>query len=163
MTMDTKAILTFAILVGLSTASARAADACDVLAARVIRDTGASLAGRAGPFAVFRAEDAERMSLDCRKPARITVASRDREPPPAYFVLVGRAARALAGADPAGAEVLALALHQASLLASAPRRGDTGRAVMQCETGPRTDGLREDLTVCRIAPRTGLSRIRRAG
>jgi hypothetical protein len=59
--------------------------------------------------------------------------------------------------------VLALNLHQASLLANAPRRGGSGRAVMLCETGPRTDGLREDLTVCRVAPRTGLSRIRRAG
>lgn len=147
----------------LSPAQARAADACDALTARVIRTTGASLAGRAGPIAVFRAQDAERMSLDCRAPARITVASIDREPPPAYFVLIGRAARALAGTDPAAAEVLALNLHQASLLASVPQRGGTGRALMLCETGPRTDALREDLTVCRIAPRAGLSRIRRAG
>lgn len=163
MTLATKTILTFAVLTGLTTAPVQAADACDVLTARVIRDTGASLAGRAGPYAVFRAEDAERMSLDCRNPARITVASRDREPPPAYFSLIGRAARALAGADAAAAEVLALNLHQASLLANAPRRGDTGRALMLCETGPRTDALREDLTVCRVAPRAGLSRIRRAG
>lgn len=163
MTSGTKTILTLAIVTSLGTAPVQAADACDVLAARVIRDTGASLAGRVGPYAVFRAEDAERMSLDCRKPARITVASRDREPPPAYFVLVGRAARALAGADPAAAEVLALTLHQASLLADAPRRGASGRSLMLCETGPRTDGLREDLTVCRVAPRAGLSRIRRAG
>jgi hypothetical protein len=147
----------------LGPAQAHAADACDALAAKVIRTTGASLAGRAGPVAVFRAQDAERMSLDCRAPARITVASLDREPPPAYFVLIGRAARALAGADPAAAEVLALNLHQASLLASAPQRGGTGRALMLCETGPRTDALREDLTVCRIAHRAGLSRIRRAG
>ena len=34
---------------------------------------------------------------------------------------------------------------------------------MLCETGPRTDGLRDDLTVCRLAHRPGLSRIRRAG
>ncbi|MCJ2089023.1 hypothetical protein MKK88_24000 [Methylobacterium sp. E-005] len=163
MTSATKTILTFALLAGLSTASAHAADACDALAAQVIRSTGASLAGRAGPYAVFRAEDAERMSLDCRKPARITVASRDREPSRAYFTLIGRAARALAGADAAAAEVLALNLHQASLLANAPRRGGTGRTVMLCETGPRTDALSEDLTVCRVAPRAGLSRIRRAG
>lgn len=147
----------------LGPAQARAADACDALTAKVIRLTGASLAGRAGAVAVFRAQDAERMSLDCRAPARITVASLDREPSPAYFVLIGHAARALAGADAAAAEVLALNLHQASLLASAPRRGGTGRALMLCETGPRTDALREDLTVCRIAPRPGLSRIRRAG
>ncbi|MCJ2067881.1 hypothetical protein MKK75_03490 [Methylobacterium sp. J-030] len=163
MTPTRKTILTFAILTSLSTAPVHAADACDALAARVIRDTGASLAGRAGHYAVFRAEDAERLSLDCRKPARITVASRDREPSLAYFTLVGRAARALAGADPAAAEVLALNLHQASLLANAPRRGGSGKALMLCETGPRSDALREDLTVCRVAPRAGLSRIRRAG
>ncbi|QGY04987.1 hypothetical protein MMSR116_26130 [Methylobacterium mesophilicum SR1.6/6] len=144
-------------------APARAADACDVLAAKVIRSTGASLAGRAGPVAVFRAQDAERMSLDCRVPARMTVASLDREPPPAYFVLIGLAARALAGADAAAAEVLALNLHQASLLAGAPRRGASGRALMLCETGPRGDALRDDLTVCRIAVRTGLSRVRSKG
>ncbi|WP_244507765.1 hypothetical protein [Methylobacterium phyllostachyos] len=142
---------------------AHAADACDALAAKVIRETGASLAGRAGPFAVFRAEDAERMSLDCRAPARITVASRDREPSQAYFILVGRAARAVAGADPAAAEVLALNLHQASLLADAPRRGGFGKALMLCETGPRADALRDDLTVCRIAPRPGRSRSRHVG
>jgi hypothetical protein len=44
-----------------------------------------------------------------------------------------------------------------------PRRGGTGQALMLCETGPRTDGLRDDLTVCRVAPRAGVSRIRRAG
>lgn len=155
-------ILTFAVL-NLAAVPAEAADACDVLAARVIRDTGASLAGRSGPYAVFRAQDAERMSLDCRRPARITVASRDREPSPGYFTLVGRAAQALAGADPAAAEVLALNLHQASLLANAPRRGGSGRALMLCETGSRTDALRADRTVCRVAPRAGLSRIGRAG
>ncbi|XYD08620.1 hypothetical protein R1A27_27285 [Methylobacterium sp. NMS12] len=155
------AVLAGALLLG--PAPARAADACDVLAARVIRTTGASLAGRAGPVAVFRAQDAERLSLDCRAPARITVASRDREPAPAYFVLIGRAAQALAGADAAAVEVLALNLHQASLLADAPRRGGVGRILMLCETGPRTDALRDDRTVCRVAPRPGLSRIRRAG
>ncbi|WP_426315051.1 hypothetical protein ACN9MF_05265 [Methylobacterium fujisawaense] len=154
------------VLVGvfsLGSAPARAADACDALAATVIRATGASLAGRTGPVAVFRAQDAERMSLDCRAPARLTVASLDREPPPGYFMLIGRAARALAGADAASAEVLALNLHQASLLAQAPRRGGIGPILMLCETGPRTDGLRDDLTVCRLAHRPGLSRIRRAG
>lgn len=159
----TETTLMLAILSGLAAAPARAADACDTLAARVIRDTGASLAGRTGPYAVFRAEDAERLSLDCRAPARITVASRDREPSRAYFILVGRAAQAVAGADPAAAEVLALNLHQASLLADAPRRGDSGRALMLCETGPRTGALRDDLTVCRVAPRSRLARSRRAG
>lgn len=144
-------------------ARVQAADVCDVLTATVIRITGASLAGRAGPVAVFRAQDAERMSLDCRRPARITVASRDREPPPAYFILVGLAAQALAGAEASTAEGLALTLHQASLLADAPRRGGTGRALMLCETGPRIDGLRDDRSVCRIAPRAGVSPSRRAG
>lgn len=135
--------------------TARAADACDGLAAKVIRLTGASLAGRTGAQAVFRAQDAERMSLDCRAPARITVASRDREPPRAYFALVGLAARALTGADAGYAEVLALDLHRDSLLASAPRRGGTGPALMLCETGPRADALRDDRTVCRVAPAAG--------
>ena len=155
-------------LLAVTAAPARAADACDALAARVIRVTGASLAGRAGPYAVFRAQDAERMSLDCRAPARITLASRDREPPPAYFILVGLAARALTGADAPNAEVLALDLHQNSLLADAPQRGETGRTLMLCETGPRADALRDDLTVCRVvararASRAGVSRTRRAG
>lgn len=143
-----------------------AADACDVLAAKVIRVTGASLAGRTGDFAVFRAQDAERMSLDCRNPARITLASLDREPNTAYFTLVGLAARALTGAASADAEVLALTLHQDSLLAEAPRRGETGPALMQCETGPRVDALAGNLTVCRVVPvkrLIGLSHRRRAG
>lgn len=157
------ALIGLAGALGLASPMARAADACDTLSARVIRDTGASLAGRAGPYAVFRAQDAARMSLDCRAPARITIASRDREPSTAYFVLIGLAARAVAGADAATAEVLALNLHQASLLADAPRRGGTARALILCETGPRGDALREDLTVCRIASRAGLSRIRSKG
>ena len=157
-------MLRFLMIAGLLAATpAAAADACDVLTAKVIRVTGASLAGRTGAYAVFRAQDAERMSLDCRSPARITLASLDREPDKAYFALVGLAARALTGADAERAEVLALNLHQDSLLADAPQRGGTARALMLCETGPRTDGLRDDLTVCRVAPRAGVSRIRRAG
>ena len=151
------------LLSGLLPPSARAADACDRLTARVIRATGASLAGRTGPIAVFRAQDAERMSLDCRAPAQVTVASRDRAPSPAYFSLIGQAAGALAGADPGASEVLALNLHQDSLLTGASQRGVSGRALMLCETGPRADALQGDLTVCRIARRTGLSPIRRKG
>ncbi|MGC5780292.1 hypothetical protein [Methylobacterium sp. NFXW15] len=146
----------------LAATPSAAADACDVLTAKVIRVTGAALAGRAGSYAVFRAQDAERMSLDCRIPARITLASLDREPGRAYFTLVGLAARALTGTDAGRAEVLALNLHQDSLLADAPRRGATGRALMLCETGPRHDALAGDLTVCRIVP-TALSRRRHAG
>ncbi|GJE38436.1 hypothetical protein [Methylobacterium persicinum] len=134
---------------------AQAADSCDALTAKVIRMTGASLAGRTGAYAVFRAQDAERMSLDCRAPARITLASLDREPGRAYFDLVGLAARALTGTDAEQATVLALNLHQDSLLADAPRRGGTGRTLMLCETGPRSDALAGDLTVCRIASASG--------
>ena len=156
-------MLRFLMIAGLLAATpAAAADACDVLTAKVIRVTGASLAGRTGAYAVFRAQDAERMSLDCRSPARITLASLDREPNKAYFALVGLAARALTGADAERAEVLALNLHQDSLLADAPRRGATGRALMLCETGPRQDALAGDLTVCRIAP-AALPRRRHAG
>lgn len=146
----------------LAATPAAAADAYDVLTAKVIRVTGASLAGRTGSYAVFRAQDAERMSLDCRIPARITLASLDREPGRAYFTLVGLATRALTGADAEQAEVLALNLHQDSLLADAPRRGATGRALMLCDTGPRQDALARDLTVCRIVP-AALSRRRHAG
>lgn len=146
----------------LAATPAAAADACDVLTAKVIRVTGASLAGRTGSYAVFRAQDAERMSLDCRIPARITLASLDREPGRAYFTLVGLAALALTGTNSERAEVLALNLHQDSLLADAPRRGATGRALMLCETGPRQDALAGDLTVCRIVP-AALSRRRHAG
>jgi hypothetical protein len=163
MTRFSRTALIFIVLLGVPAVPARAADTCDGLAARVIRKTGASLAGRAGPVAVFRAQDADRMSLDCRPPARITVASLDRQPSPAYFSLIGRSARALGGTDAARAEVLALNLHQASLLADAPQRGGTGRVLMLCETGRRSDALRADLTVCRIALRPGLSRIRSKG
>ena len=156
-------MLRFLMIASLLAATpAAAADACDVLTAKVIRVTGASLAGRTGAYAVFRAQDAERMSLDCRPPARITLASLDREPDKAYFALVGLAARALTGANAERAEVLALNLHQDSLLADAPRRGATGRALMLCETGPRQDALAGDLTVCRIAP-AALPRRRHAG
>ena len=136
----------------LAAAPALAADACDALAAKVIRITGASLAGREGPFAVFRAQDAERMSLDCRAPARITIASRDREPPRGYYVLIGRAARALTGAEAEASEVLALRVHQDSLLADAARQGTVGKAALRCETGPRDDALAGDLTVCVLVP-----------
>lgn len=163
--MHRSLLLACLIALGL-TAPARAADACDALAAKVIRITGASLAGRTGSYAVFRAQDAQRMSLDCRAPARITLASLDREPDRAYFALVGLAARALTGAEAGQAEILALTLHQDSLLSDAPRRGSTGPVLMLCETGPRTDALAGDLTVCRIAPArraVGLSRRAHAG
>ncbi|WP_336490546.1 hypothetical protein [Methylobacterium nigriterrae] len=139
------------------------ADACDALTARMIRATGASLAGRAGPLAVFRAADAERMSLDCRKPARMVFASLDREPDPAFFTLIGLAARGLTGTGVRDATVLALRLHQDSLLASAPAEGVAGRAALRCETGPRGDALAGDLTVCVLVPRPASVLRRRAG
>lgn len=127
-------------------------DACDRLTATMIRATGASLAGRTGTLAVFRATDAERMSLDCRAPARMVFASRDREPAPAFYAVIGRAAHALTGADAAASEVLALQVHQDSLLADAPRQGRAGKAALRCETGPRGDALAGDLTVCVLVP-----------
>lgn len=131
------------------------AESCDALAARVIRVTGASLAGRAEPGAVFRAADAERMSLDCRAPRRIVLGVLDREPIPRFFALVGLAAKALAGSDPARAEVLARRLHQDSLLASTPMRGAVGRIGLRCETGPRGDSLAGLLTVCVVEAERG--------
>ncbi|GJD55408.1 hypothetical protein [Methylobacterium dankookense] len=124
------------------------AESCDALAARVIRVTGASLAGRAEPGAVFRAADAERMSLDCRAPRRIVLGALDREPIPRFFALVGLAAQALAGTEPGRAEALALRLHQDSLLAGAPMQGRDGRLSLRCETGPRGDSLAGLLTIC---------------
>ena len=106
---------------------------------------------------MFRAADADRMSLDCRTPPRIVLGSLDREPRPGFFVLAGLAASGLAGAEAGAAEILALNLHQASLLSGAPREGRIGRLRMRCETGPRQDGLAGDLSVCVLAalPRRG--------
>lgn len=144
----------------LPASSAQAADACDRLAAKVIRVTGASLAGRGGSLAVFRAVDAERMSLDCRAPARIVIGSLEREPGPGFFALAGLAAAALTGADAADSQTLALILHQDSLLSGSPREGIAGRARLRCETGPRDDGLAGNLTVCAIAAARPAGRLR---
>lgn len=142
---------------------ARAADGCDALTARVIRATGASLAGRAGPGAVFRAADAERMSLDCRRPRRLVFGSLAREPDRPFFALIGQAAQALTGARADAVEVLGLNLHQESLLAGTPRRGTVGRAALRCETGPRDDNLAGNLTVCVIEQAAPPILRRRAG
>ena len=133
----------------LAPAPARA-DACDALAARLIRTTGASFVGREGSLAVFRAADAERMSLDCGAPRRMAVLSREREPERPYYALVGLAAGTLAGARPAEAEALALRLHQDSLLTGLPQQGRAGPIVMRCATGDRADGF-SDGTLCRMA------------
>ncbi|AWN43354.1 hypothetical protein [Methylobacterium durans] len=137
----------------LACAGPARADACDALAARMIRTTGASIAGRQGPLAVFRAADADRMSLDCRKPARLVLGSHEREPDRRFFILVGLAAEGLAGAPQAAATVRALQLHQDSLLTGAPQEGIVGRARLRCETGPRADGLVGNLSVCVLRPR----------
>lgn len=147
------------------------AESCDALTAKVIRATGASLAGREGTRAVFRATDAERMSLDCRAPARMVFASLDREPGGAFHVLIGRAAAALTGAPAGAVEALSLQLHRDSLLADAPRQGTAGTAALRCGTGPRDDALAGDLTVCVLVPnrpprprrRAALSRAGTAG
>lgn len=155
------ACVLFSIFVG----PASAADACDALTARIIRATGASLAGRAGSGAVFRAADAERMSLACRTPRRMVFGSLSREPERRFFILVGQAAETLTGAKAEAVETLALTLHQESLLTGAPRRGRAGRADLRCETGPRDDGLAGSLTVCLVTAAKPISKIlrRRAG
>ncbi|MCJ2081398.1 hypothetical protein MKK49_08970 [Methylobacterium sp. J-090] len=142
---------------------AYAADACDALTARMIRATGASLAGRAGSGAVFRAADAERMSLACRAPRRMVFGSLAREPDRPFFALIGRAAEALTGAKAAAVEVLALTLHQDSLLTGAPRQGIAGRAALRCETGPRADSLAGNITVCILTGSGATPLRRRAG
>lgn len=144
------------------------AETCDGLAARVIRVTGTSIAGRLGPGAVFRAADAERMSLDCRAPARIVIATFAREPRGRFFALAGLAARALAGTEPEAAETLARRLHQDSLLADAPATAALGGAALRCETGPRDDSLAGLHTVCvveraALRRKAGLSRTAPAG
>lgn len=142
--------------------TARAAEGCNGLTARMIRATGASLAGRSGSLAVFRAADADRMSLDC-KPRRMVFGAREREPDRAYFLLVGLAAKALAGAGAEEVEVLALNLHQRSLLTGAPQQGIAGPAALRCETGPREDGLADEVTVCVLVPNRPVALRRRAG
>ncbi|GJE61888.1 hypothetical protein [Methylobacterium trifolii] len=159
--MTVRALATACLL--LAAPVAARADACDALAAKVIRVTGASVAGRNGPLAVFRAADAERMSLDCRAPRRMVLGALEREPAPAYFVLIGLAAQALTGARPAEVETLALVLHQDSLLAGAPRQGAAGPAALRCETGPRADGLAGESTVCVLAPTRPATPRRKAG
>ncbi|GLS44128.1 hypothetical protein [Methylobacterium brachythecii] len=134
----------------LAIAAPARADGCDALTARLIRGTGASLAGRTGPLVVFRAADAERMSLDCGPPRRMVFRSLDREPPRFYFVLIGLAAKTLAGAGADQVEILAMNLHQAALLSGAPQLGRARGAVLRCEPGDHLDGSSEG-ALCRLA------------
>ena len=127
------------------------ADACDALTVRLIRATGAALAGRAGGLVVFRALDAERFSLDCAAPRRLLFRSDAREPPRAFFVLIGLGGRALTGASAERIEALALRLHRDSLLTGAPQLGRVGGAVLRCDPGDRPDGFSAG-SLCRLAP-----------
>lgn len=152
-----------ALLIFLASITAQAADGCDALTARMIRATGASLAGRAGTIAVFRAADANRMSLECDKPRRMVFGALEREPRQPYFVLIGLAAQGLTGARAETVEVLALNLHQRSLLTQAPAEGRAGKAALRCETGRREDNLSGNHTVCVLVPSRPVVLRRRAG
>lgn len=151
-----RCLLVISIPLILAAAPLPATAGCDGLTARMIRATGASLAGRSGSLAVFRAADAERMSLDCRKPARMVFGDLAREPRREFFVLVGLAAAGLTGTPAGDAQTLALQLHQDSLLSGEPREGVIGQAAIRCETGPREDGLAGDLSVCVLVPRSAV-------
>ena len=147
-----------ALLFALGT-TARA-DSCDGLTVRLIRETGVALAGRSGATVVFRAADANRMSLDCATPRRLAFRSDLREPPRGFFVLIGLAAHTLAGAPADSVETLARRLHQDSLLTGAPQLGRVGGAVVRCDPGDRPDGFGVG-SLCRLAaerPGRGLSR-----
>lgn len=147
--MVLRAVAGSLVLLLVSTASGRA-DGCDALTARLIRATGASLAGRTGPLVVFRAADAERMSLDCTPPRRMLFRSLYRQPNRYYFVLIGLAAKALTGAAADQVETLALGLHQATLLTGEPQQGSVRGALLRCEPGDRLDGG-SDGAFCRLA------------
>ncbi|MBY0257493.1 hypothetical protein [Methylobacterium sp.] len=141
---------------------AAAADACDALTARMIRATGASLAGREGTRAVFRAADAERMSLDCRA-HRMVFSALEREPGRRYYELIGFAAGVLTGAKPEAVEALALDLHQGALIAGQPQQRIAGRAALRCETAPDADPFASPRTRCVLVPSARVVLRRRAG
>ncbi|MCP1548675.1 MULTISPECIES: hypothetical protein [Methylorubrum] len=151
-------LASLALVFALGTAAQ--ADSCDGLTVRLIRETGVALAGRSGATVVFRAADANRMSLDCAMPRRLAFRSDLREPPRGFFVLIGLAARTLAGAPADSVETLAQRLHQDSLLTGAPQLGRVGGAVVRCDPGDRPDGFGVG-SLCRLAaerPGRGLSR-----
>ncbi|CAO4168743.1 hypothetical protein EEDFHM_01343 [Methylorubrum populi] len=143
-----------AFLAGLSLSLALCApaqaDSCDGLTVRLIRGTGVALAGRSGQTVVFRAVDADRMSLDCAAPRRLLFRSDRREPPRTFFVLIGLAAKTLTGASSEAVEALALRLHQDSLLTGEPQLGRSGGAILRCDPGDRPDGIGVG-SLCRLA------------
>jgi len=156
-------LASLALVFALGTAAQ--ADSCDGLTVRLIRETGVALAGRSGATVVFRAADANRMSLDCAMPRRLAFRSDLREPPRGFFVLIGLAARTLAGAPADSVETLAQRLHQDSLLTGAPQLGRVGGAVVRCDPGDRPDGFGVG-SLCRLAaerPGRGLSRVAAPG
>lgn len=125
------------------------ASGCDALIARLIRGTGASFAGQSGRLAVFRAADAERMSLDCGRSRQMIFTSLYRQPPRQYFVLIGSSAQTLLGARAASVEDLAIRLQMEALASGQPRQGRTGPTRLRCETSDRPDGF-SDGTLCRL-------------
>lgn len=135
------------------------ASGCDALIAKMIRGTGASFAGQSGRLAVFRAADAERMSLDCGRSRQMVLASLHREPPRNYFVLIGLAAQTLLGARAASVEDLAIRVQREALASGQPQEGRAGPARLRCSTSDRPDGF-SDGTFCRLDADRG-SKLRR--
>lgn len=164
------ACLLTAIALSSTPDPATAGDSCDRLAARMIRATGASLAGREASLAVFRAGDADRMSLDCRAPTRMAFGSRDQAPARAFFVLIGLAAEGLVGTKAGKVEALARTLHRDARLTGLAQAGQAGNAALRCETSGQglTDtlglgGPAPDLTRCMLTRHRRTILRRRAG
>lgn len=136
-------------MLALAAPSAARADGCDGLIARMIRETGASFAGRAGALAVFRAADAERMSLVCGRAPEMAFRSAYRAPNRYYFVLIGLSARALLGVAADRVEALALRLHRDAVETGQPQAGAAGPALLRCEASPALDLLNPGV-LCRL-------------
>ncbi|MFE1602038.1 hypothetical protein [Methylobacterium sp. ID0610] len=123
-------------LAGLAAAAPARADACAALAGRFVTTTGAALAGRSGSTVAFGAADADLMLLDCRIPRQVILRSRFAEPNRSTFVLIGLAAKALAGARAEEAETLALALHRSVRLSGGGASGRAGPVEIACSAAP---------------------------
>ncbi|ACL61275.1 hypothetical protein [Methylobacterium nodulans] len=141
----------------LGAASAARADACGTLAGRFVTVTGAAFAGRSGSTVAFGAADADLMLLDCRAPRQVILRSRFAEPNRYTFVLIGLAAKALAGARPEEAETLALALHRAARLGGTGRAGRAGPVEITCTAAPVGEFLSSCLVRALRGPRAGRS------
>ncbi|MGY2049508.1 hypothetical protein [Methylobacterium sp. JK268] len=145
-------LILLAVLAGLGTLSPARADPCAALAGRFVTVTGAAIAGRSGATVAFGAADADLMLLDCRAPGRVILRSRFAEPNRYTFVLVGLAARALAGARPEEAEALALALHAAARRAGGAQAGRAGPVAITCSAEPAGE-FRTSCLLRRVAAR----------